>query len=153
MAVLEKALVEEYQRVQLKLQRIESELSELPKGYISEKQIKDNTYYYLQRREKKKIVSEYIKKDEVAHMRRALEYRKALEGKKQDVLKEFDRLRKILGIYTEEEKLELIKEGLKAADEGRTISADVAFGNVMKEISYARKIRSRNNGTSAEMDR
>ena len=41
MAVLEKTLAEEYERIQRRMQQIDAELSELPKGYISEKKIND----------------------------------------------------------------------------------------------------------------
>lgn len=103
MAVLEQALKEEYQRLQQRLQQIEGELQDLPKGYISEKKIHDRTYFYLQKREQKKVVSEYIKKDEVAQLRRLIAYRKMLEGERKDVLAEFDRIRKLFVIYTDAE--------------------------------------------------
>lgn len=152
MAVLEKALTEEYERVQVRLQQIDSELAGLPKGYISEKKIKDRTYYYLQRREKTKVVSEYIKVDEVAQMRRMIAYRKMLEGERKDVLKEFDRIRKIMGIYTEAEKHQVIMAGLKAADEGRVISARESLEKFKREIDEAKRIQGSNNSSSARMD-
>lgn len=142
MAVLEKTLLEEYERMQSQLDKIDTELESLPKGYISEKKISNKTYYYLQHRENKKIVSEYIKADEVAQMRRLVAYRKMLEGERKDVLKEFDRVRKILGIYTREEKIAVIKEGVKAADEGRTRPLDDVFNDLRKEIN-AKKVQNR----------
>ena len=152
MAVLEKALAEEYERVQVRLQQIDSELDQLPKGYISEKRINDKTYCYLQRREKQKIVSEYVKADEVEQLRRMIAYRKMLEGERKDVLKEFDRIRKIMGIYTEAEKHQVIMAGLKAADEGQVISARESFMKFKREIDEAKRIQGNNNRASARMD-
>ena len=40
-----------------KKRTMEKELLTLPKGYISKKNIKGNVQYYLQRREKSKIVN------------------------------------------------------------------------------------------------
>lgn len=142
MAVLERTLMEEYERLHLRLENIDAELEELPKGYISEKRISDKIYYYLQRREQKKIVSEYLKADQVEQMRRMIAYRKQLEGERKDVLKEFDRVRKILGIYTQEETIAVIKEGLKAVEEGRTRPLDDVFADLRKEIN-AKKIQGR----------
>lgn len=140
MAVLEKALTEEYERVRLRLQQIDLELDTLPKGYISEKTIKDKTYCYLQRREKTKIVSEYIKADEVAQMRRVIAYRKELEGERKDTLKEFDRIRKILGIYTEGEKLEKLMIGLEQAKNGEGVLAEDFFRGILNSKSGMEKI-------------
>ncbi len=153
MAVLEKTLAEEYERIQRRMQQIDAELSELPKGYISEKKINDRIYYYLQRREKSKIVSEYVRADEIAQMRRMIAYRKELEGERKDVLKEFDKIRKVLGVYTEAEKRDVISAGVKAADEGRVISASESFEKFKRGISDAKRVQSSNNRTRAEMDR
>lgn len=152
MAVLEKALAEEYERVQVKLQQIDSELADLPKGYISEKKIKDRTYYYLQRREKTKVVSEYIKVDEVAQMRRMIAYRKELEGERKDLLKEFDRVRKILGIYTESEIQEKIMAGLKDIEQGRVHKFEDVVAEVREEIRDVERIRTSNYRKCKTMD-
>lgn len=55
-------VMQEKQRIDYMLEKYQEALAELPKGTISEKQVKGNTYYYLKYREGKKIVSKYIGK-------------------------------------------------------------------------------------------
>ena len=47
MSILNDIMREEYERMNRLIPRIEAEIKELPKGYISEKNIKGGTYYYL----------------------------------------------------------------------------------------------------------
>lgn len=58
------------------------ELDALPKGSISTKCVNGNTYYYLNYRDGKKIVSKYIGKDEqsLREIKEKLERRKQIEG-------------------------------------------------------------------------
>ena len=58
-------VMQEKQRIDYMLEKYQEALAELPKGTISEKQVKGNTYYYLKYREGKKIVSKYIGKKEI----------------------------------------------------------------------------------------
>lgn len=152
MAVLERTLMEEYERLHSRLENIDTELKRLPKGYISKKCISDKNYYYLQRREQKKIVSEYLKADQVEQMRRMIAYRKMLEGERKDLLKEFDRVRKILGIYTQEEKIAVIKEGVDAAERGDARDFREVFAEIREEIINAKKIQCKAHDAGNKMD-
>ena len=55
-------LLQEKQRIDYMLAKYQEALAELPKGTISEKQVKGNTYYYLKYRDGKKIISKYVGK-------------------------------------------------------------------------------------------
>lgn len=62
-------------------ERIESKIAELPVGYISKKNIKGKTQYYLQWRENGKMKSKYIRADNVETVRQQIEERKRLAAK------------------------------------------------------------------------
>ncbi len=57
------------------------ELNKLPKGYISEKKINGKIYYYYQYTEKGKLLSKYIKKNELADIKKQIARRKEIETK------------------------------------------------------------------------
>ena len=62
------------------LARYHETLSELPKGTISEKLIKGNTYYYLKYRDGKKVISKYVGKDKIQEVRELVEKRRHIEA-------------------------------------------------------------------------
>lgn len=66
----------EYYNLVEKKHAIESELSELPVGYISKKTIKNNTQYYLQRRVGNRVVGTYLRKDDVQRIADGIARRK-----------------------------------------------------------------------------
>ena len=51
----------------------------LPKGTISEKKVKQSTYYYLKYREGKKVISRYIPQKDVEAVREQVEKRRHIE--------------------------------------------------------------------------
>ena len=55
------------------------ELESLPRGYISKKTIHGKKYFYLQYLDNKKIVSKYIKENELEPLKKDLERRKEIE--------------------------------------------------------------------------
>ncbi len=67
---------EEYRLLIERKQKILNELSLLPVGYISKKTTKGNVQHYLQRKEGKRIVSSYIRNDEVEEVAAKIERRK-----------------------------------------------------------------------------
>lgn len=91
--------------------RIEVELEELPQGYISKKVISNNVYYYLQRRVKDKIKSEYIKKEDLAKVESQILLRKEYKKKLPDICKRVAAIERAAKILDEEfaRKLEEIK--------------------------------------------
>ena len=72
-------VLEEKKRIDFMLQRYEEQLSALPKGTISEKKVKGNTYYYLKYRDGKKVVSRYVGKQEVEKLRGQIDRRRHME--------------------------------------------------------------------------
>ena len=96
--ILDQVLYEEYNRMNRLVEKINNEIEELPKGYISVKHINGKEYAYLQRREGKKIVSSYIANEEVASYSMLIARRKELELQRRDFQKELCKLKKVLAI-------------------------------------------------------
>jgi len=78
MSILDGIMREEYDRLNRVINRIEIEIEQLPKGYISEKRINQILYYYLQFRENGKVKSVYLKSDEVESYRKLIARRNEL---------------------------------------------------------------------------
>ncbi len=55
-------ILQEKERIDRMLSKYQEELGTLPKGTISEKKVKQSTYFYLKYREGKKVISRYIPK-------------------------------------------------------------------------------------------
>ncbi|SHJ73538.1 hypothetical protein SAMN02745248_00784 [Hathewaya proteolytica DSM 3090] len=66
-------IINEYQELLLKKNEIEKTLPSLPEGYISTKTIKEKQYYYIQNRVNGKIVSKYLKENEVDTIKEQVE--------------------------------------------------------------------------------
>ena len=73
-------VLQEKQRIDYMLERYQETLSELPKGTISEKKIKGNTYYYLKYRDGKKVISKYVGKDTIQEVREQVEKHHHIEA-------------------------------------------------------------------------
>jgi len=58
-------IINEYKELLLQKNKIEQTLPSLPEGYISTKTIKEKQYYYLQNRVDGRIMSKYLKENEV----------------------------------------------------------------------------------------
>ena len=78
------------------LMKYNEELDKLPKGTISEKVVNGNIYYYLKYREGKKVVSQYIPKNEIDNVSKSLEKRKHIEVMVKSLNKEYLLARKVL---------------------------------------------------------
>ena len=72
------SVAKEYQTLIDKKQKKEQEIHSLPVGYISKKTIKGNTQYYLQRRNGSKIISSYVRYDELEEISDKIEKRKTI---------------------------------------------------------------------------
>ena len=96
MSILNDVLYEEYERKNRIKDLINDEIAELPQGYVSVKKIKGNEYNYLQKREGKKIVSKYIKADNVEEIRELINRRKELLSSLKEIEKEIKEIGKIL---------------------------------------------------------
>lgn len=60
-------------------QKIEKKLAGLPKGSIKEREISGKKYYYLQYRKDKRIVHNYLGKDNPENLRKQIKERKAFK--------------------------------------------------------------------------
>ena len=89
-------VLQEKQRIDYMLEKYQEALAELPKGTISEKQVKDNTYYYLKYRDGKKIVSKYIEKKEIEELKQQIDRRRHIETMIKSLLEEQKLAAKIL---------------------------------------------------------
>lgn len=76
---MENSLIKEYKELLYRKVKVESEILTLPSGYISKKQIRGNTYSYLQKRISDKITSKYLKNDEVNRVIEGIALRKQYE--------------------------------------------------------------------------
>lgn len=79
MSVLDSVLQEEYDRSERMKSAMESEWNTLPKGYVSKKTIAGKSYYYLQHRDKMKIIGTYIPPEELPEIVKKIARRKQLE--------------------------------------------------------------------------
>ena len=62
-------ILQEKERIDRMLAKYQEELEMLPKGTISEKKVKQSTYFYLKYREGKKVISRYIPQKDVDAVR------------------------------------------------------------------------------------
>ena len=72
-------IAQEKNRIEYMLAKYKAEYDRLPKGSISEKKAGSNVYFYLKHRQGKKVISQYIRKDQVDALREQLEKRKHIE--------------------------------------------------------------------------
>ena len=72
-------ILQEKERIDRMLAKYQEELEMLPKGTISEKKVKQSTYFYLKYREEKKVISKYIPQKDVETVREQVEKRRHVE--------------------------------------------------------------------------
>lgn len=83
MSIINDIIKEEFDRLTNLVQVYLSEISQFPRGYLSIKQIKGHEYVYLNRRDKDKVVSQYIgpvDSEKVKEIEILIQKRKKLEG-------------------------------------------------------------------------
>lgn len=96
-SVLQTVMLEEYDRLIRLIDGIESELVDLPKGYISKKIINNNEYYYLQWRDGKKVKSKHISAADASKLQESVKRRQDLEKSLRSHKKDKRRLEIALG--------------------------------------------------------
>lgn len=96
MSVLMSVLQEELDRLERQQAAYEADLQELPKGYISKKNIRGKMSYYWQYRDGAKIVSQYIPAEEVPGLEEQVRRRKQLEASLRRVKEDRKKLRRVL---------------------------------------------------------
>ncbi|MGI6011808.1 MAG: hypothetical protein ACOX8H_09985 [Ruminococcus sp.] len=72
-------ILQEKERIDCMLVKYQEKLGTLPKGTISEKKVKQSTYFYLKYREGKKVISRYIPQKDVEAVREQVEKRRHIE--------------------------------------------------------------------------
>ena len=72
-------ILQEKERIDRMLAKYQEKLETLPKGTISEKKVKQSTYFYLKYREGKKVISRYIPQKDVDAVREQVEKRRHIE--------------------------------------------------------------------------
>ena len=97
MSILMEVLQEEMERLRRQQAAYEADLQELPKGYISKKNIRGKETCYLQRRDGDKIVSEYISPKNLQITEEQIKRRKQLESSLRRVKSDQKKLKKVLG--------------------------------------------------------
>ena len=73
-------ILQEKERIDRMLAKYQEELGMLPKGTISEKKVKQSTYFYLKYRKGKKVISKYIPQKDVEKVREQVEKRRHIEA-------------------------------------------------------------------------
>lgn len=134
---MDNAIVNEYTKLLEKKARLQKDLSVLPQGYISKKNINGRTYYYLQNRVSGKMTGIYLKKDEVTGYPNSSSLRKQYEAELPKVnsrLSELEQAARLIG-HGLDRRLLLQKLGagmdmLSADQKGRCIS----FADAMNAI-------------------
>ena len=58
-------ILQEKDRIDRMLKKYQEELEKLPKGTISEKKVRQSTYFYLKYRDGKKVISQYVSQKDV----------------------------------------------------------------------------------------
>jgi hypothetical protein len=97
MAILDEVLLEEYNRMKKMRFTMKNEMDSLPKGYISNKTIRSKKYCYLQWRQGRKIISQYIPASQVNKIERQIEKRAQLKISIREIddhLKKIERVRR-----------------------------------------------------------
>ena len=79
MNLILRTILQEKERIDRMLAKYQEELEMLPKGTISEKKVKQSTYFYLKYREGKKVISRYIPQKDVDAVREQVEKRRHIE--------------------------------------------------------------------------
>lgn len=97
---------------------LQEEISQLPKGYISQKNIQGKTRYYLQWSENGKKKSKYIKDGELEHLREQIEQRKALQEELKELQNRQNSTVKMSGIDLECETNITVGRALLAMTKG-----------------------------------
>ena len=72
-------ILQEKERIDRMLAKYQEELGTLPKGTISEKKVRQFTYFYLKYRDGKKVISRYIPQKDVEAIREQVEKRRHIE--------------------------------------------------------------------------
>ena len=102
MSILDEVLIEEYERSKRFKKMYQEKLQDLPKGYLSRKNIKGKVYYYLQYRDGEKIVSQFVPNENVESLQKQIEDRRKYEKRVREVEADLRKIRKAVGSLVRE---------------------------------------------------
>lgn len=94
---LDKLLITEYHRIDMRIQSIDIEVSTLPIGSIQKKNINGRFYAYLQYRDGRHIKSDYISYEDCEDVYKKITQRKELLSEKKLLIKDKLKIEKALG--------------------------------------------------------
>ena len=77
--MLTNTVKQERDRIEYMIGEYSRRLKELPKGTLSAKHVGTKTYYYLKYRVGKKVVSDYVKREELPVLKEALEHKQHIK--------------------------------------------------------------------------
>ena len=89
-------VLQEKRRIDYMLEKYQEILAGLPRGTLSEKSVDRNTYYYLKYRDGKKVISQYIRKQDVDTLRQQIEKRRHIETMIKSLLEEQELAARVL---------------------------------------------------------
>ena len=96
MSILMEILQEELDRLERQEAAYSADLQELPKGYISKKNIRGKESYYLQYRDGQKIRSQYVSAKDLPELEEQIRRGKRLKESLRRVKDDQKKLRKVL---------------------------------------------------------
>lgn len=96
MSALDDLFAEEYERLKRMQSAMERELDQLPKGYLSKKNIGGRQYYYFQCRKGSKIVSSYVAPSVLKEYEAKIARRKQLEASVRECKANINRLERVM---------------------------------------------------------
>ena len=101
MSILMDLLEEELDRLDRQKAAYEADLKQLPKGYISKKNIRGKVSYYLQHRDGQQIKSKYISEKDLPSLEEKIQRSKQLQASLVRVKQDQAKLRKVLKVKNE----------------------------------------------------
>lgn len=96
MSVLDDVLREEHDRLMSMRSAMSGEIAGLPQGYISRKRISGREYCYLQRRIEGRVVSSYVKHNDVSALEKQILRRRQLKSSIREIDENLRKLRRVL---------------------------------------------------------
>lgn len=142
-------IINEYKELLLQKNKTEQTLPSLPVGYISTKTIKGKQYYYLQNRVNGKIISKYLKENEVSIIKEQVDLCKKYKAELPKIearLKELEQAAKLIDRSIARNliilKLSCGMDSLSSFQKERSVS----FANALNAIEgvYASKTTQQN---------
>ncbi len=75
MSIIESIMREEYDRSKRFCNALNKKIASLPKGYLRKKIIRNNEYWYLQYRDGSRVISKYIRKEDLEKVKKDIALR------------------------------------------------------------------------------